>query len=92
MRELGAMLYAVILANGSEQQVLEAELNFLDSILIAGGKDLEHLHGCLLAMGYVVERSLVCGRVSSNWNHLKKCVTNACQYLKIMYYPCSLRN
>ncbi|XP_075231899.1 proteasome adapter and scaffold protein ECM29 [Lycorma delicatula] len=82
MRELASMLCAIVLTFGSEKQVLETELNSLEQVLQAGGKDLEHLHGCLLTMGYTVERSFVSGRVSSDWPCLKKSLMNAIPYLE----------
>ncbi|XP_039299836.1 proteasome adapter and scaffold protein ECM29 [Nilaparvata lugens] len=82
IRELCAMLYAVLLAYGCEQMEFETEFQSLIDILDSGGKDLEHLHGCLLALGNAIDRCCISQRISKDWPLLKKSVFSTLPYLE----------
>ncbi|RZF49156.1 hypothetical protein LSTR_LSTR008442 [Laodelphax striatellus] len=82
IRELSAMLYAVLIAHGCEQMEFETEFQSLIDILDSGGKDLEHLHGCLLALGSAIDRCYIGQRITKDWPLLKKSVFAALPYLE----------
>ncbi|KAJ8917780.1 hypothetical protein NQ315_010686 [Exocentrus adspersus] len=84
VRELSAVLYALLLAYSTNDTEFEAAVNYL--VGQSSNKVLEVQHGALLAIGHCLEMKIMKkkseGTIDENWNVVKTCIEALVPFLK----------